>query len=76
MTEISRTTGIDPQLDAYEGFFDSEFGYKLMQIVKNTVLVDPVFDLLRSWRAASSARSLPWVFAKLVETIMEQPLEE
>jgi hypothetical protein len=76
MSEIQRTTFIEDRLDAYEGFFDPEWKWDFMQLIKDTKLQEIGFDLVRNWEAASNARALPWVMIKCLEVANREILEQ
>jgi hypothetical protein len=76
MTEIHRTTFIESRLDAYEAFFEPEWKWAFMQVIRDTKLQEVGFDLVRNWEAASNARALPWVMIKCLEVAERRKVEE
>ena len=76
MDEIQRTIGINPELDAYEGFFDYEWKVQFLAIVRRSTLREPGFDLTRNWEAISNARQLPWIMVHCLDTISCEKMQQ
>ena len=76
MDEIRRTTGINPELEAYEGFFDCEWHTHFLETVRRSILREPGFDLVRNWEAISNARQLPWVMTRSVDIVSRESMEK
>lgn len=76
MADIERTTAVENDLNAYEGFFDEDWGKDFMRILKGSKLQEIGYDLARNWHAASSARSLPHLMIKCMDALQHKNLEE
>lgn len=76
MADIKRTTAVESDLNAYEGFFDEDWGNEFMRIIKDSKLQEIGYDLARNWHAASNARSLPHLMIKCMDVLQHNNLEQ
>ncbi len=75
MDEIKRTIQINPQQEAYKGFFCYKWKASFLGLVRHSRLREPGYDLARTWEAISNVRQLPWGFAESVDRIMCQSIK-
>ena len=76
MDEIQRTIGINPELEAYQGFFDYEWKARFLETVRHSKLREPGYDLTRNWEAISNARQLPWIMVQCLDTVSCEKLHQ
>lgn len=67
--ESRRTLQIDPRLEAYHTFFDDGWARRFLALVKGTVVDEPAFDLLASWRAVANTHRMPMTMMKVLESL-------
>ena len=75
MDDIKRTIQINPQQEAYKGFFCNKWKASFLDLVRDSRLREPGYDLARTWEAISNARQLPCVFAESVDKILCQSIK-
>ena len=75
MEDIERITCVEDDLEAYQGFFDEDWGNDFMKIVRGSKLQEIGFDLACNWQATSNARSLPWLMIKCLDAQQRSQLE-
>lgn len=77
----TQKSGFDTRLESYAPFYDETWNDEFMKLVIGTELASAAFDMARSWRAASDARSLPWLMARCFDAFISsiittsEPLE-
>lgn len=55
---------IDPNLSAYEKFFDHDWAKQIFEKAKDSSLIGALSDLILSWRSANGAHILPWIMVE------------
>ena len=69
-SEPKRKIAINPDIDAYEGFFDEEWKEGFLSVVEPSKLQKAGFDLAVTWESVSNARQLPRVMVQCVDSTM------
>lgn len=76
MDTISRTTQFNPDMDAYQGFFEVTWKHDFLMLTRTTVLREPSFNLVCSWEGLSNARQLPWLMVRSLDVFQAKELQE